>query len=81
MITFNRIAYKNGDTKKSKIYEYHAFCDCAGCKYRHEYLMQIRNQATATTKDIGKINEVKTFLENWKCKNGLKQLKTEYFKF
>lgn len=81
MIVFDRICYKNGNPKNQPIYEFHAYCDCAGCKFRYNYLKQPRNQATATTENEKKISELKQFLNLWKCKGGNKQLKTEYFKF
>lgn len=75
------ICYENGSVKSGiKIYQLHAFCDCESCKNRYKFRAGMRNDATATTKDITKVDEVAEFLKNWKC-NFNKEISTMYFKF
>ena len=78
-----RICYEGGNSVKGrKIYELHAACTCEKCEYRAKYLKKnFPNDATATTMDIDKVEELKEFLINWTCEDGSKELKTTYFKF
>ena len=77
-----RICYEGGNSVTGKkIYELHAFCTCTACQYRKEWRKEPRNGATATTKDISKINAVSEFLKNWTCEDGSRNLKTVYFQF
>ena len=77
-----RVCYEGGNSKTGKkIYEMHKICKCESCKNRMKLRNESRNEATASTQDETKIEEVLQFLSNWSCKDGTKKLKTEYFKF
>jgi hypothetical protein len=77
-----RTCYENGNSVTGKkIYELQAFCTCSDCQNRKSWKKEPTNIATATTKDISKVEEVSEFLKNWNCKDGKKWLETEYFKF
>ncbi|WP_434284607.1 hypothetical protein [Clostridium botulinum] len=77
-----RVCYENGNAITGKeIYELHKLCNCSDCKNRKILKKEAVNCATATTKDIFKVDEVAEFLENWTCENGKKHLNTAYFKF
>lgn len=78
-----RVCYEGGNPVKGrKIYELHASCTCEKCEWRTKHLKkQFPNEATASTIDAEKVEEVKQFLKNWVCEDGSKELKTVYFKF
>jgi hypothetical protein len=77
-----RECYRNGIVKEQdKLYEFHVFCECDKCKWRYKYLKEPRNQLTITTDSKDKFNQIKEFIENWKCKDGDKNLPTEYIRF
>ena len=77
-----RICYENGIEKKgNEIYEMHAWCDCSGCNSRWKMRTGLPNTATATTRDVNKIKEIKLFLKNWSCADQNKYVPTEYFQF
>ena len=77
-----RVCYENGNaTTGKKIYELYKYCNCPDCQYRQRWRREPANRATATTKDISKVDEVAEFLENWSCKDGKRQLEIVYFKF
>lgn len=62
---------------------------CGKCRYRVELTKgystirqrECANEATVTTMDLQKRDEIIKFLENWTCDNGSKQIKTVYFRF
>ncbi|SFE42326.1 hypothetical protein SAMN04487969_102447 [Paenibacillus algorifonticola] len=77
-----RVCYDNGNAATgTKIYELHKYCDCPGCKTRTAMKREPVNHATATTKDISKVDEVAEFLKNWTCDDGKIYLKIAYFQF
>jgi hypothetical protein len=77
-----RVCYEGGSSATGKkIYELYKYCDCSGCKDRLTYKRGTRNQATATTKDILKIDKVADFLKNWTCEDEKRELDNVYFKF
>jgi len=77
-----RVCYENGNPVAGKeIYELHKLCTCSDCKDRKTLKKEPINCATATTKDISKVDEVVEFLKNWTCENGKIHLKIAYFQF
>lgn len=75
-----RVCHEGGNAVTgAKIYELYGICECSECLSRRRLTGTLRNQATATTKDISKITEVHEFLKEWRCADGTNQLKTEYF--
>ncbi len=75
---YYRECRENGLPNGRIIYEMHDFCHCEWCEWRYKYLRQPRNTVTISTYDIDKLNTMDKFIDNWKCKNGKKQLPTEY---
>lgn len=55
------------------LYELHKICKCENCQCKLKYDRLPPNQATVTTKDISKVDEVAEFLRNWNCKDNTKQ--------
>lgn len=55
------------------LYELHKNCKCEYCRRKLEWKRQPPNQATATTPDKSKVDEVAEFLRNWTCKDDSKQ--------
>ncbi len=77
-----RTCYENGNpVTGKKIYELHAFCDCVDCIARRACKKEPRNFATFTIKDNSEKTGISEFIKNWKCKDGTKHIKTEYFQF
>ncbi|HID0817737.1 TPA: hypothetical protein ACXNW8_003453 [Clostridium botulinum] len=77
-----RVCYEGGNSVTGKeIYELHKLCSCQDCKNKQVLNKGTVNKATATTKDISKVDEVAEFLKNWTCENGKKDLGTAYFQF
>ncbi len=78
-----RVCYEHGDpVNGQEIYELHKTCTCSACKTRVQLNKRHNpNCATATTKDLTKVDEVAEFLNNWTCENGNKWLPTVYFQF
>ena len=72
---------ENGIPSGRKIYEMKKLCNCSGCNLRFKYLRQAKNCVTVKTSDFDKLQEMETFLDNWKCKNGKMHLETEYYTF
>lgn len=55
-----RICYKGGIKKEGNdIYEFHKICDCSKCRFNFENKIKVPNQATVTTNDITKADEIK----------------------
>lgn len=84
-----RIVYKGGIVRpKNKGIEIKCTCECDDCKCRYEYSkhreigkVSFPNQLSITVWNEDKIDEAVKFSEEWKCKNGRKELKTEYFQY
>lgn len=77
-----RVCYENGNSATGKkIYELHKYCTCQDCMNRQKWTRQPVNSATATTKDISKVDEIAEFLKNWTCADGRRFLEVTYFKF
>lgn len=77
-----RVCYENGNSATgNKIYELYKYCNCPNCEDRQQWTRTPANKATATTKDISKVDEVAEFLKNWTCENGKKHLEIVYFQF
>lgn len=77
-----RICYEGGNAKVGKkIYELKKMCKCEKCRWRVKFAQGTANCATATTKDVTKIDNVAEFLRNWTCEDGSISLQTAYFKF
>lgn len=77
-----RVCYDNGNAATGKkSYELHKNCDCTDCKTRTAMRREPVNHATATTKDISKVDEVAEFLRNWTCADGKILLKRVYLNF
>lgn len=76
------VCYENGNRVAGKeIYELHKLCKCEDCKNRTKLKREPVNQATATTRDILKVDNVAEFLKNWTCENGKRHLQVAYFQF
>jgi hypothetical protein len=77
-----RVCYEGGNSAiGEKIYELYKYCRCQGCSDRLTYKRVPNNSATASTKDISKVDEIAEFLKNWNCEDGQRQLEISYFKF
>ncbi|NFA60094.1 hypothetical protein EXM63_02545 [Clostridium botulinum] len=77
-----RVCYENGNKVTGKeIYELYKYCDCQSCKNRATLKREPANRATATTKDISKVDEVAEFLKNWTCEDEKRNLEIAYFQF
>jgi len=77
-----RVCYESGNPiTGNEIYELQKLCKCQDCRDRANYRRGTVNRATATTRDISKVDEVAEFLKKWHCKDGKQQLKTAYFNF
>lgn len=77
-----RECYKGGNTKSGEvIFEAHAFCNCGECTARRLYRKESRNEICVTVTDKKLISKAEEFIENWKCKDGSKAIKTEYVTF
>jgi hypothetical protein len=77
-----RVCYTNGNSATGKkVYELYKHCSCPDCQYRQRLTRTPVNKATATTKDISKVDEVAEFLKNWTCEDGKKHLEIAYFQF
>ena len=82
MIYDIRECYRGGIVKPyNRVYEFHAFCECEGCKFRYKHNNQRRNQLTVTTDSKDKFRQVEKFVRGWRCKNGNKEIPTEYVNF
>lgn len=66
--------------KGKEIYELTQHCHCGSCVNRERYTRGAWNCATASTKDISKIDEIHEFLKNWVCGSD-SPIKTTYFNF
>jgi hypothetical protein len=63
-----RICYDNGNAVTGKkIYELHKYCNCEACHTRFKMTRMPRNQVSATTSDISKVDEVADYLKTWTC--------------
>lgn len=77
-----RVCYENGNSTTGKeIYELYKYCKCEDCQRRLQFKRESPNKATATTKDISKVDEVADFLKNWTCEDGKRRSEIVYFKF
>jgi hypothetical protein len=77
-----RICYENGNSVTGKkIYELYKYCNCGDCNNRQKLKREPANRATATTKDISKVDEIVDFLKNWTCENGKRTLEIVYYQF
>lgn len=77
-----RVCYENGNSVTGrKIYELYKYCNCPDCNNRKAWKREPPNRATATTKDISKVDEVAKFLKSWSCKDGKRYLEIAYFQF
>jgi hypothetical protein len=77
-----RVCYDNGNSVTGKkIYELYKYCNCPDCNNRKKWRREPSNRATATTKDISKVDEVAEFLENWTCEDGKRLLEIAFFQF
>lgn len=77
-----RICYEHGNVKTGrKIYEAQQLCHCENCLNRFNWKKEPLNCITTSTFDIEKVEEMLLFLDNWTCKDGKRQLETEYISF
>jgi hypothetical protein len=77
-----RVCFENGNSViGKKVYELYKYCNCPDCNNRKLWEREPANRATATTKDISKVDEVSEFLKNWSCKDGKRYLEIAYFQF
>ncbi len=79
MKSIYRVCYKNGiEKKENERFEFYEVCDCENCIRRREHLKQLRNTLTITTDSKSKFEKVEEILKSWKCRDGNRQLETEY---
>lgn len=89
MIASKRTVFKNGISKpENEGIEIGCICECSSCKTRYEQSryretrhVSFKNHASIVVWKKDKIGEAINFAKNWKCKDGGKELATEYLTF
>lgn len=76
-----RVCYDSWDrTKATKLYALYKYCNCPDCKdslLRREPV----NWASATTKEISKVDDVAEFLQKWTCDTRGRYVGVVFLKF
>lgn len=76
--------YQNYRTCKNldgeTLYELNKYCECEGCKKRYQYYRQPANRVCVTVKNLADVDNAASFLKDWSCDNGNKQLDILFLK-
>lgn len=79
---WERICYRHGIVKpENKCVEIHKMCECEKCTNRRLHGWRgrnFRNALTVTVINKSKLNEVRDFVEKWKCNKDDYDGKVEY---
>ena len=89
MNIMTRTVFKDGiERPENKGVEIHCTCECDNCKQRYEYSkyrehinVQLRNRVIIAVLDENQLKQAMEFAEKWRCKDGSRELPTEYLKF